>query len=152
MGLLVVGSVRWDRLKLGLDTLPLIELVDLDNFEMRQSEDYFLVFQKSPETISADRSTSRRKKNLSWDINSYWQVVVLLAAAVAAIVVFEAVDAATVFDAVVVVVVAIVVVAGAIAVAGVAELVENAMRLVLVEIASMTSLIDQVDDELALAV
>ena len=149
MGLLVVGSVRWDRLKLGLDTLPLIELVDLDNFEMRQSEDYFLVFQKSPETISADRSTSRRKKNLSWDINSYWQVVVLLAAAVAAIVVFEAVDAATVFDAVVV---AIVVVAGAIAVAGVAELVENAMRLVLVEIASMTSLIDQVDDELALAV
>ena len=143
MGLLVVGSVRWDRLKLGLDTHPLIELVDLDNFEMRQSEDYFSVFQKSPETISADMSTSRRKKNLSLDINSYWQVVVLLAAAVAAIVVFEAVDAATVFDAVVVV--AIVVVAGAIAVAGVAELVENAMRLVLVEIALMTSSWDQVD-------
>lgn len=144
MGLLVVGSVRWDRLKLDLDTLPLIELVDLDNFEMRQSEDYFSVFQKSPETISADMSTSRRKKNLSWDINSYWQVVVLLAAAVAAIVVFEAVDAATVFDAVVVV--AIVVAAGAIAVAGVAELVENAMRLVLVEIALMTSSsLDQVD-------
>ena len=79
------------------------------------------------------------EKNLSWDINSYWQVVVLLVAAVAAIVVFEAVDAATVFD-------AVVVVAGAIAVAGVAELVENAMRLVLVEIALMTSSsLDQVD-------
>ena len=78
-------------------------------------------------------------KNLSWDINSYWQVVVLLAAAVAAIVVFEAVDDATVFDA------AVVVVVEAIAVAGVAELVENAMRSVLVEIALMTSSSDQVD-------
>ena len=77
-------------------------------------------------------------KNLSWDINSYWQVVVLLAAVVAAIVVFEAVDAATVFD-------AAVVVADVIAVAGVAELDENAMRLVLVEIALMTSSSDQVD-------
>ena len=66
------------------------------------------------------------------------QVVVLLAAAVAAIVVFEAVDAATVFDAAVVVV-------EAIAVAGVAELVENAMRSVLVEIALMTSSSDQID-------
>ena len=47
MGLLVVGSVRWDRLKLDLDTLPLIELVDLDNFEMRQSEDFFQ-FSKNP--------------------------------------------------------------------------------------------------------
>ena len=77
-------------------------------------------------------------KKLSWDINSYWQVVVLLAAAVAAIVVFEAVDAATVFDAAVVVV-------EAIAVAGVAELVENAMKSVLVEIALMTSSSDQID-------
>ena len=81
------------------------------------------------------------EKNLSWDINSYWQVVVLLAAVVAAIVVFEGVDAATVFDAAVVV--------GAIAVAGVAELVENAMRLALVEIALMTSSsTDQVVDGL----
>ena len=53
MGLLVVGSVRWDRLKLGLDTLPLIELVDLDNFEMRQSEDFFS-FSNKLMALSAD--------------------------------------------------------------------------------------------------
>lgn len=91
-----------------------------------------MVFQKNNDSRSYQRKLW--VQNLSWDINSYWQAVVLLAAVAAVVVVvFEIVDVAA-------------------AVAVVAELVENAMRLVLVEIASMTSLIDQVDDELALAV
>ena len=47
LGLLVVGSVHWDRLKLGFGILPLIELIDLNNFEMRQSEDYLWFLKKA---------------------------------------------------------------------------------------------------------